>query len=130
MNSLPSDFVAPRRIPVLTPPNPRNALWEHCRNNLGIARLLLHDGRPESLVATACHMAVESACRAALAQAGLPFDGDVERGLARLAAPRDLWSESRRESESPEGLLAAAEELVAWTARYLRSEAPEHSWGY
>jgi hypothetical protein len=41
-----------------------------------------------------------------------------------------LWDESRRESESVADLLAAAEELVAWTARYLRSEAPQHSWGY
>ena len=42
----------------------RDVLWDHCRNNLGIARLLVHEGRPETLVATACLMAVESACRA------------------------------------------------------------------
>ena len=105
----------------------RDALWQHSRNSLSIARLLLHDGRPDILVGTACDLAVESACRAALAQAGLFYDGDVQHGLARLAAPRGLWT-------SPEGSgaerLAAAEAAVGWIAGYLRSEAPEHAWGY
>ena len=46
-------------------------LWDHCRNSLGIARLLHHEGRPEPLVSTACRLAVETACRAALEQVGL-----------------------------------------------------------
>ena len=44
----------------------RDVLWDHCRNNLGIARLLVQEGRPEPLVATACWMAVEigrASCR-------------------------------------------------------------------
>jgi len=48
-------------------PAQRDLLWERCRNSLGIARLLAHEGRPEPLVATACHSAVEAALRAALA---------------------------------------------------------------
>jgi hypothetical protein len=102
----------------------RDALWEHCRNGLGIARLLTREARPEAFVASACHLAVESACRAALAHAGLPYDGDVEHALRRLAAPRDLW---------PGGLddrLRSAEHVVAWVANYLRGVAPERSWGY
>jgi hypothetical protein len=128
MTSSPHELTGRQSLPVLASHSQRNALWEHCRNNLGIARLLLHEGRPGPLVATACQMAVESACRAALAQAGLPFDGNVERGFARLAAPRGLGDEARRDSAA--ACLAAAEAVVAWTARYLRSEAPEHSWGY
>ncbi|HKC13402.1 MAG TPA: hypothetical protein VKI41_15350 [Vicinamibacteria bacterium] len=128
MTSSPLGVTGARSLPVFAADPPRDALWEHCRNNLGIARLLLHEGRPGPLVATACRMAVESACRAALAQAGLPFDGNAERGFARLAAPRGLWDETRPESTA--ACLDRAEAVVAWTARYLRHEAPEHSWGY
>lgn len=106
----------------------RDALWEHCRNNLGIARLLVHEDRPEPFVATACQMAVESACRAALAQAGFRYDGDVDHALVRMAAPRGLWDPLALRPGFER--LAAAERLVAWVAAYLRSEAPERSWGY
>jgi hypothetical protein len=128
MTSSPHELTGARSVSALAIGSQRDALWEHCRNNLGIARLLLHEGRPGPFVATACRMAVESACRAALAQAGLPFEGSAERGLARLAAPRGLWDETRVDSAA--GCLDAAEAVVAWTARYLRREAPEHSWGY
>ena len=66
----------------------RDRLWEHSRNALGIARLLVHEGRPEPLVDTACRTAVEAAGRAALEQAGMRFDGDVGPGAqpARGAA--------------------------------------------
>jgi hypothetical protein len=128
MTSSPHEMAGARGLPLLAADSPRDALWEHCRNNLGIARLLLHEGRPGPFVATACRMAVESACRAALAQAGLTFDGNAERGFARLAAPRGLGEETR--AASPAAHLDAAEAVVAWTARYLRHEAPEHSWGY
>jgi hypothetical protein len=106
----------------------RDLLWEQSRNSLGIARLLVQEGRPAALVETASRLAAESACRAALAQAGLPFDGDLERALVRLAAPREIWEGVWPEPEAER--LAAAERVVAWAARYLRSEAPEHSWGY
>lgn len=106
----------------------RDSFWQHGRNSLSIARLLLHDGRPEPLIDTACGTAVEAACRAALAQAGLFYDGDVARALARLAAPRDLWEPEQVRPGAP--TLAAAERAFAWIAGYLRSEAPEHSWGY
>ena len=128
MTSSPHELTGARSLPAFAADSQRDALWEHCRNNLGIARLLLHEGRPGPFVATACRMAVESACRAALAQAGLPFDGNAERGFARLAAPRGLGDETRPESAA--ACLDRAEAVVAWTARYLRHEAPEHSWGY
>lgn len=105
----------------------RDALWEHCRNSLGTARLLHQEDRPESLVATACLMAVETACRAALVQAGLPFEGDLELSLRRLKAPSDMWE--LQESGRASRRLAAAERAVAWVAGYLRREAPDRSWG-
>jgi hypothetical protein len=128
MTSSPREATGARSLTAFAADPQRDALWEHCRNNLGIARLLVHEGRPGPFVATACRMAVESACRAALAQAGLPFDGNAERGFSRLAAPRGLWDETRPESAA--ACLDRAEAVVAWTARYLRHEAPEHSWGY
>jgi hypothetical protein len=105
----------------------RDAHWEHSRNSLGTARLLHQEGRPESLVATACLMAVETACRAALAQAGLPFEGSLEQSLRRLSAPSDIWE--LQESGRAARRLAAAERAVAWVAGYLRREAPQRSWG-
>lgn len=105
-----------------------DGLWEHCRNSLGIARLLHHEGRPEPLVATACRLAVETACRAALEQVGLDYDGDLELALARLGAPRDVWE---LQQDGPAARrLAAAERAVAWFASYLRHAAPGRSWGY
>jgi hypothetical protein len=106
----------------------RDLLWEHCRNNLGIARLLLHEGRPEELVNTACRMAVETACRTALEQAGLRFDGDLESSLRRLAAPSDMWE--LQEAGRAARRLAAAERAVAWIAAFLRTEAPDRTWGF
>jgi hypothetical protein len=114
-------------LPVLAPAQ-RDVLWDHSRNSLGIARLLVHEGRPEPLVATACHTAVEAACRAALEQAGLRYDGDVAWGLVRLAAPRDLAEPGAGLSGAAR--LQATERIVAWLAAYLRHEAPERSWGY
>jgi hypothetical protein len=115
-------------LPTNPPALGRDSLWQHCRNSLSIARLLLHDGRPDALVSTACELAVESACRAALAQAGLFYDGDVLRGLHRLAAPRDLWDPLPGASGGER--LAAAERAVGWIAGYLRGEAPQHAWGF
>jgi hypothetical protein len=105
----------------------RDALWEHCRNSLGTARLLHQEDRPESLVATACLMAVEMACRAGLAHAGLRFEGDLEQSLRRLRAPSDIWE--LQETGPTSRRLAAAERAVAWVAGYLRREAPDRSWG-
>jgi hypothetical protein len=107
---------------------PRDVLWEHCRNNLGIARLLVHEGRPEALVATACWMAVESACRAALEHAGLPYVGDLEASLQQLAAPRDIWE--LQQAGLPARRLAGAERAVAWMASYLKRVSPDRTWGY
>jgi hypothetical protein len=105
----------------------RDALWEHCRNSLGTARLLHQEDRPEALVTTACLLAVETACRAALAQAGMPFEGNLEQSLRRLKAPSDIWE--LQESGPASRRLAAAERAVAWVAGYLRREAPDRSWG-
>jgi hypothetical protein len=106
----------------------RDNLWEHARNSLGIARLLVFEGRPEALAATACWSAVENACRTALDHSGLPFDGDLGRAFEYLSAPSELLAaiESRRGSER----LAAAEQAVAWIADYLKAEIPERSWGF
>ena len=65
-------------------PAQRDLLWEHCRNSLGIARLLAHEGRPEPLVATACHSAVEAALRAALVE-GLGLKPKLAFGPVRVA---------------------------------------------
>ena len=105
----------------------RDGLWEDCRNNLGIARLLVQEGRPEALLATACRGAVENACRAALEHSGAPFDGDPRRAFEHLSAP-DLWAHVERSTGSER--LTAAEQAVAWVARYLRAEAPERGWGF
>lgn len=105
----------------------RNAVWEHCRNALGIARLLVQEGRSVELVDTACYLAVDSACRVALEEADLVYDGDPARALGCLAAPRGLWP-------LPDGTasdrLRGTERVVGWLATYLKSEAPHHSWGF
>jgi len=106
----------------------RNAVWEHCRNALGIARLLVQEGRSADLVDTACYLAVESACRVALEQADLAYDGDPGRALGWLAAPRGLWP--LPVDGNAHDRLRAAERVVGWLATYLKSEAPHHSWGY
>lgn len=109
-------------------PAQRDLLWEHCRNSLGIARLLAHEGRPEPLVATACHSAVEAALRAALEHAGARYEGDVLMALARLEAPRDLWGSSE---PRPRGQwLDDAQRAVGWVSDHLRREAPERTWGF
>jgi len=104
----------------------RHALWEHCKNSLGIARLLAQEGRAAELVETACYLAVDSACRAALFSAHRAYDGDPAHALHRLAAPRGLWPVDGTAQER----LRAAEAAVGWLAGFLRSEAPEHRWGY
>jgi len=110
-------------------PSPaRDLCWEHCRNNLAIARLLVQERRPEDLVATACRMAVESGCRAALEQAGLPYGGDLDASLRQLEAPRDIWE--RPPAEAPARRLAGAEKAVAWMASHLKRVAPDRTWGY
>lgn len=105
-----------------------HALWEHSRNSLGIARLLVSEARPEALVATACRAAVENACRAALEHCGAPFDGDLQRAFVALSGPSELLDAV----ESTRGLarVSAAERLVAWIARFLRAEAPDRAWGF
>jgi hypothetical protein len=103
----------------------RDLLWDHCRNSLGIARLLDREGRSRALVATACATAVETACRAALEQAGHPFDGSLERALDRLGAPYGLTQDGSTRDDIP-----GTERVVAWVAGYLRHHAPEKSWGY
>jgi len=103
-------------------------LWEHSRNALGIARLLHHENRPEALVATACRLSVETACRAALEQLGVDYDGDLEMALARVGAPRDVWE---LQQEGPPGRrVAGAERAVAWFAAYLRHVAPARTWSF
>jgi hypothetical protein len=105
----------------------RNAVWEHCRNALGIARLLVQEGRSEELVETACFLAVDNACRVALEQAEFVYDGDPARALSCLAAPRGLWPLPDGDARDR---LRATERVVAWLAAYLKSEAPHHSWGF
>jgi hypothetical protein len=100
-------------------------LWEHCRNSLGIARLLVHEGRPDAFVATACRMALENGCRAALEQAGMPFDGNLEEAFRRLNLDRGASEAPRTGAE----LLAAAESTLSRIASHLRGLVPERTWG-
>ena len=100
--------------------------WEECRNNLGIARLLVSERRPEPMVATACRMAVESACQAALERAGLPWSGDIDAALDRLRVHRVAVDEA----PTPRSLLLAAEETVALIAAWLRRQEPNRTWGF
>jgi hypothetical protein len=125
--NLPYAVISSEAVPPFRSLSPRDALWEHARNSLGIARLLVQEGRSVRLVSTACAMTIETACRAALEQAGLGFDGDVEAALVRLGAPRSL---RLRADGAPRDLVAAAEGVLGWIASYLRREAPEHSWGF
>jgi hypothetical protein len=104
------------------------AIWELCRNSLGIARLLVHEGRPNALVRTACRLTIETACRAGLAQAGVRFDGDIEEALRLLAVPHEAWCVGPE--AQPRAQLAAAERVVGSVAEFLRGEAPEHPWGF
>jgi len=106
----------------------RDLLWEHTRNSLAVARLLVQERRPEAFVATTCQLAVETACRAALDHAGLRFDGDVGVALASLAAPGSLWD--GHSARSAGAWLADAERAVDWVACYLRGEDPSRSWSY
>jgi len=101
-------------------------LWEECRNNLGIARLLVSERRPEAMVATACRMAVETACRTALRHVGLPWSGDVDQALDRLRIHRA----GPEETPSPRALLLQAEETVALIAAWLRGHEPARTWGF
>ncbi len=102
--------------------------WIHSRNALGIARLLVHEGRPAELVGTACRMSVEAACRVALERASFPYDGDLERGLRRLSAPVDLIA--GLDDGQPAARLAACERALGFLSGYLRSESPERSWTF
>ena len=115
-------------LPVVEALAQRDHLWDHCRNNLGIARLLVQEGGPAPLIATACHMAVETACRAGLVQAVEPLDGDLPSGLRSLGAAPDLGRAADNASAAER--LDWAESAVAWVAAYLRSEAPGRPWGY
>ena len=102
-------------------------LWDHSRNSIGIARLLLHEGRPPALVATACRTAAEYACRAALRVAGQGFDDDLVCACERLEVPADLlWAMDA--ACSCRERLAATERLLDCAARKLRRMAPERRW--
>jgi hypothetical protein len=106
-----------------------DALWQHCRNSVGIARLLLHERRPAGLLDTACRTAMEYACRAALHVHGHDFDGDLPRALERLAAPPELaWEVSGARDCAQR--LAITERVLAFAAHRLRETLPGRSWGY
>jgi hypothetical protein len=110
----------------------RDLLWEHCRNSLGTARLLVHEGRPERLISTACLMAVESGCRAALEDLGTGYDGNLRRNLRRglgvLQAPAGLLA--ALDFGAGRERLAATERAVGWLSARLKERAPERSWGF
>jgi hypothetical protein len=106
------------------------ALWQHSRNSVGIARLLLHERRPVGLLDTACRAAMEYACRAALHATGRSFSGDVARSLECLAAPQDLVGEVAELREDAQAHLAATERVLAWAADQLRRACPGRPWHY
>jgi hypothetical protein len=116
-------------MPAEEPVSRRDRLWADCRNGLGIARLLVHEGRPEGLVSTACRVAVESACRAALEHLGLPYDGDLDRALGDLKVEAE-WCASAGAGPADRSLLLAAERTVGSIAAFLREAEPARSWGY
>src|SRR4051794_1281216 len=87
--------------------DPKDVLWGHCRNILGIARLLVHERRSTRLVSTACYMAVDTARRVA----------DISEPEV-AAVPG--WSAAEH--------LAWAERQVAGIASRLRTDAPGRSW--
>jgi hypothetical protein len=72
-------------------------------------------------------MAVERACRAALDQAGLPFDGDVEGALLRLGCLEETGVASEAGAAAR---LASAEAVVSRVAARMRGVAPDRSWGF
>jgi len=105
-------------------------LWQHCQNSLGIARLLLHDRRPADLLDTACHTALEYACRAALEVSGRPpFAGDLTKALSSLSAPESLLCDTSQ-GENPGERLAATERLLDWLSGEMRRRVPERHWRY
>jgi hypothetical protein len=106
----------------------RDELWADMRNSLGVARLLVSEGRSEAFVATVCRLAVESACRAALEHRGLHYDGNLERALLVLAAPRELFEGVER--TRGQARLTASEAAIAWVASYLQSEATDRIWRF
>ena len=107
----------------------RDRLWVDCRNSLGIARLLVNVARPPALAATACRLAVENACRAALEHLGLPYDGDLVRALRELQVDAE-WSASTGGEVHDRELLLAAERTVGSIASFLRDAEPARSWGF
>ena len=107
----------------------RDRLWADCRNSLGIARLLVNEARPTALAATACRLAVENACRAALEHLGLPYDGDLGRALHDLQVDAE-WSASTSRNLDDRELLLAAERTVGSIASFLRDAEPARSWGF
>jgi hypothetical protein len=133
MTTAPQGFAAMPPMNALMPAEEpacrRDRLWSDCRNGLGIARLLVHEGRPEGLVSTACRVAVESACRAALAHLGLPYDGDLDRALRDLKVEAE-WCASVGSGVADRSLLLAAERTVGSIAAFLREAEPARSWGY
>jgi hypothetical protein len=106
------------------------ALWQHSRNSVGIARLLLHERRPIDLLDTACRAAMEYACRAALHAAGQAYTGDVARSLERLAAPQELLGEVSTLRSEGAACLAATERVLAWAATQLQRTCPDRAWRY
>ena len=77
-------------------------------------------------MATACRLAVETACRAALEQLGFDYDGDLELALARLGAPpRRVGAAAGR--DRPPAVWPRPSAAVAWFASYLRHAAPGRS---
>jgi hypothetical protein len=104
-------------------------LWKHCQNSVGIARLLVHERRPAGLLDTACHTALEYACRAALEAAGRPFVGDVLQALETLSAPEDLLPGPVGPGDAP-ARLAATERALAWLSQELGRRLPERTWTY
>jgi hypothetical protein len=131
---LPGTLTSPVRADLPQPALARSidpeALWQHSRNSVGIARLLLHERRPVGLLDTACRAAMEYACRAALHAAGQAFSGDVARSLECLAAPQELVGEVSELREGAAAHLAATERVLAWAAGQLQRACPDRAWRY
>src|SRR5262245_3379310 len=128
--SVQSVVTDPTPLPVPALGAQRDRLWSDCRNSLGIARLLVNEARPTALAATACRLAVERACRAALEHLGLPYDGDLGRALHELQVDAE-WAASMADGMATDReLLLAAERTVGSIASFLRDAEPARSWGF
>ena len=93
---------------------PRTSSGSTAATPSGIARLLVQEGRRATSWTRPAYLAVDSACRVALEQADLVYDGNPARALSRASGPPR--ASGRCPTGTPETRLRATERVVAWLA--------------